>query len=268
MSFATIDHAAGLLADLRLKLGGFAVIDELPPQCRPETLFDAYEVQSRVRELLSRRHPGRQIGRTIDCISSVMQGYLKVPHPCAGTLYENTTYRDHAVLQADRYARFGLNCEIGVELSSDLTERRDLYTAETVAPAVGSVMTVIGIVEHRFRDFRQTRLTSLVADDFLSAGCVLGAPVKAQDVADLQTLIGSLTLDGRVTAASSYGAAAPMPVLSALAWLAQHCIGLGEPLQAGQIVTLGSIVKPVYPKPGQRIEAAFDGLPPASIEVT
>ncbi len=267
MSFASIDHAAGLLADLRLKLGGFAVIDDLPHTCRPQTLFEGYHVQRRVRELLSRRRPGRQVGWLIGCATPVMQRDLKIPHLCAGTHYETTTYRHHALLQAERLARFGLGCEIAIELKEDLPPRRETYSAASVAPAVGAIMTAIGIFEHRFSDFRRISVTSLVADDFFSAGCVLGDPVAVDRVGDLTDLTGGFTVDGRSEGASGYGSDPRITPLTALAWLADHCIGLGEPLYAGQTITLGSVTKIIYPKPGHHIEASLGDLPPASVHV-
>lgn len=267
MSFATIDHAAGLLADLRLKMGGFAVIDDLPQSCRPTSLFEGYDVQRRVRELLARRRPGHQIGWSIGCATPVMQRFLKIPHPCAGTLYENTSYRHHAVLQAERFARFGLTCEIAVQLCADLSVRPQLYSQHSVAPAIGTMMSAMGIIEHRFSDFQGAGVNSLAADDFGSGGCILGEPVQARDIEDLSSLTGTIKVDGATVGNGGYRAVAIMSPLTALAWLADHCIGLGEPLRAGQIIMLGSVVDIIYPRTGQRIEAEFNGLPAASVEV-
>lgn len=267
MSFATVDHAAGLLADLRMRIGHDGTIDDLPPTCRPETLFEAYEIQTRVRELLSRRRPGKQVGWKIGCTTEVMQEYLQIPHPCAGTLYEHTLHRHHAVLQAEDYMTLGLECEIAVELSRDLPKRPTLYTREAVARAISGVMASIEIVEHRFRDFRTAATNSLVADDFFSAGCVVGEAVSLDEAGSMAGLSGGFSIDGAAPRSTGSGAEILTHPLTALAWLADHTAALGEMLKAGQIITLGSVVKTIYPQRGQRIEARFDRLPPVSIEV-
>ena len=41
----------------------------------------------------------------------------------------------------------------------------------------------------------------------------------------------------------------------------------GAPLRAGHIITLGSVVKTIYPAPGDRIEAVFEGLAPVRLTI-
>ncbi len=267
MSLANTDHAAGILADLRLKLPGAVPIDELPLSCRPQSLFEAYEIQNRLRELLAFRRPGKQVGWRIGCTTPVMRDYLKIPHPCAGTLYENTVFREHAVLQAENHYRLGVECEIAVQLSHDLPISGGPYRRETVQPAVGAVMATIGIVDQRFTDFRKASTPSLIADDFFAVGCVLGARIPFDEVGSLAALRGGVAIDGKAQEPVGSGIDVLGHPLTALAWLADNCAGLGMPLRAGQIVSLGSMVKTIYPKPGAQIETQFDQLPPASVSI-
>ena len=55
--------------------------------------------------------------------------------------------------------------------------------------------------------------------------------------------------------------------LNALAWLADHVAARGGRLEAGAVVTLGSVVKTIYPEAGTRIEAVFDHLSPVTLEI-
>lgn len=267
MSLANTEHAAGLLADLRVRVPGVQPIDELPLSCRPQTLFDAYEIQNRLRELLAFRRPGRQIGWKIGCTTPVMQDYLKIPHPCAGSLYENTTYQNHAVLQSEDYFQLGLECEIAIQLSADLPISGGPYRRDTVQHAIGSVMASIEIVDHRFTDFRKVSAPSLIADDFFSAGCVLSQPVPFDELGSLAAIRGGFVVDGKAAEHTGSGVEILGHPLTALAWLADNCAGIGLPLKAGQIVTLGSVVKTIYPTAGMQIETDFDQLPPASVGI-
>ncbi|MEM9139379.1 MAG: fumarylacetoacetate hydrolase family protein [Pseudomonadota bacterium] len=267
MSLANAEHAAGLLADLRVRAGQDAAIDDLPPVCQPATLLDGYVIQRRVRELLAHRAPGRQVGWKIGCTTKKIQDYLKIPHPCAGTLYQNRLHRGHVQIDAAQYFNLGLECEIAVRLSADLPAIEGHYTRETVAPAVADVMASIELIEHRYRDFSKVSAASLVADDVLSAGCVLGEAVPVDDLSDLATLRGGFSVDGALPGQTGRGAEVQGHPLAALAWLADLASRLNTPLRAGQVITLGSLIEVHYPKRGTTIEARIDRLPPVSVAV-
>jgi len=268
MTPEAIRSAAALLADLRLRAEGCdRPIDELPRSIRPKTLAEAYDLQDAVRARLAERGLGAQVGWKIGCTTPVMQKYLDIPHPCAGTLYRATTYRDEARVAADDFFRLGLECEIAVRLAADLPPRAGGHRAETVAPAVAGVMASIEIVDHRFVDFTTVSTPSLVADDFFSAGCVLGAPRPLAELGDLRSLTGGFAVDGAAPEKQGRGAAILGHPLKALAWLADHLAARGTRLRAGDAVTLGSVVKTIYPQAGMRIVAQFDRLPAVAIEI-
>ena len=262
-----IAEAAGLLAGLRPAGATREALEELPESCRPGTLDEAYAIQEALRPLLAAQGLGPPSGWKIGCTTPVMQDYLSIPHPCAGTLFEATTYAERAALRAADFLQLGLECEIAVRLGADIAARAEGHDLESVAPAVGEVMASVEIVEHRFRDFTLVSTPSLVADDFFSCGCVLGAAVAPGEAGDLAALRGGFHIDGAAAAQSGEGAAILGHPLTALAWLADHAAERGTPLRAGQVVTLGSVVKTIYPEAGRRIEARFEGLPAVEIAV-
>ena len=268
MTPAAIQAAAEVLAGLRLPAeGARAQLEDLPEDCRPRSLGEAYAIQEALRPLLEARGLGAPLGWKIGCTTPVMQSYLGIGHPCAGTLYRGSAYRDRAVLRVSDFFQLGLECEIAVRLAGDLGPWTGSHSRETVAGAIGGVMTSVEIVEHRFRDFAAVATPSLVADDFFSAGCVLGAERPPEALGDLATLSGGFGIDGEATAVTGAGAAILGHPLNALAWLADHVAARGGRLEAGALVTLGSVVKTIYPAAGTRIEAGFDRLPPVALEI-
>lgn len=263
-----IQAAAHVLADLRVRAEGRdAPLDDLPEACRPGTLDEAYEIQAALGPLLEARGLGPATGWKIGCTTPVMQDYLKIPHPCAGRLYRNSVYQGEAALTAGDVFQLGLECEVAVRLEADLPARRGGHDAGSVAPAVGGVMASVEIVEHRFRDFAAVATPSLVADDFFSVGCVLGAARPLAALGDLATLEGGFRIDGREPEQTGKGAAILGQPLAALAWLADHLAARGARLEAGQVVTLGSVVKTIYPVAGTCIEAVFDRLDPVTLRI-
>jgi 2-keto-4-pentenoate hydratase len=220
-----------------------------------------------LRAQLGKQGLGAQSGWKIGCTTPVMQDYLDIPHPCAGTLYDATTFEGHASLRAANYFQLGLECEIAVRLASDITPGNGDHTRKSVATAVGAVMTSVEIVEHRFRDFATAATPSLVADDFFSVGCVIGAPKSLEELGDLSALTGGFRINGATPESQGTGDAILGRPLNALAWLANHLSGRGNILHAGHIVTLGSVVKTIYPDPGTTIEAGFDRLAPVKLNI-
>lgn len=253
-----IDAAAKALADLRLRRGATPPIDDLPAAIRPRGVEEAYAVQAALRRRLAEAL-GPVAGWKIGCTSKVMQDYLGVDHPCMGTLFAGQIREGAARLEAASYRRLGLECEIAVRLGADLGPGAD------PAAAVAGVMCSVEIVEERFADFSACARESLIADDFFSMGCVLGAPVGIGALPDLATLRGGFRVNG-AAASEGTGAAILGHPLTALAWLAERRAAEGG-LKAGEVATLGSVVKTIYPVAGDRVEAWFDGLGGVTVEI-
>ena len=224
-------------------------------------------MQDVLRALLAKRGLGAPCGWKIGCTTAVMQAYLDIPHPCAGTLYRNSVSSGETRWKAADYFKLGLECEIAVRMAADFDARTAEGDSGALAAAVGEVMASIELIEHRFRDFSTVPPPSLVADDFFSVGCVLGTPCRLADAGDLGTISGSFWVDGEPASEQGVGAAILGHPLDALMWLARHLASRGTTLHAGEIVTLGSVVKTIYPEAGARIEARFDRLPPVLLRV-
>lgn len=252
------EAAADYLARLRLREGMAPPIDDLPADVRPRDLTEAYAVQSALRTRLAPRL-GAVAGWKIGCTSRVMQDYLGVDHPCMGTLFAGQLRHGAATLRAADYRKLGLECEIAVRMAADVGPGED------PAAAVGAVMCSVEIVEERFADFAVCAKESLVADDFFSMGCVLGEARALADLPDLRTLRGGFAVNGE-DIATGLGAAIYGDPLDALRWLAEARAPEGG-LRAGEVATLGSVVKTIYPRAGDRVEARFEGLGVVNIEV-
>ncbi|MEM1297846.1 MAG: fumarylacetoacetate hydrolase family protein [Pseudomonadota bacterium] len=267
MNLDQIERAAAMLADMRARSYPMEPLEDLPENIRPPDLMAAYGVQARLRELLAERSPGPQMGWKIGCTTPVMQEYLKIPHPCAGTLYRGSIQREVGTLVSSDYMVLGLECEIAVQLARDLPQKTSTYETEDMHDAVAGVMASVEVVEHRFRDFLTASTPSLVADDFFSAGCIVGRPVPPDVAGDLRTLRGGFSVGGKRPTETGAGVEILGNPLTALAWLAEQAAQLGTPLEEGQVVTLGSVVKTIYPEPGTRIEARFTRLPTVKVDV-
>lgn len=253
-----IAQAATALANLRLRRNGARPpLDDLPAQIRPRNIAEAYDVQAELAGMLVPTL-GPVAGWKIGCTTDVMRRYLNVDQPCAGAMFEREIRHGAAQLRANDYRKLGLECEIAVRLA------QDMGAGDDPAQAIGAVMCSVEIVEERFTDFAHTATETLVADNFFGAGCVLGEDVAPGP--DFTSLRGGFSVNGNAPEFIGEGAAIMGDPLAALIWLAKQRASRGG-LKAGQVVTLGSVVKTIYPSVGDVVVASFEGLPGVRLEI-
>ena len=227
-------------------------------------LDTAYAVQDRLHALLEPDF-GPVAGHKIGCTTQVMQDYLKIDHPCAGKVLAKTVHARHGAVLRSSLVRPGVECEIAVRLGADMPARDGGYDRGTAAAAVDAAMASIELVDERWADFTKRPTSSLVADDFFNAACILGPEVRT-DIDALDRLSGWMTINGD-SIGEGTGADILGHPLDALAWLATARADQGQPLKAGEFVTLGSIVKTVWVEAGDRIEMEIGGLGGAVLDI-
>jgi 2-keto-4-pentenoate hydratase len=270
MTPEAVTTAARLLADLRLGRGrdiDRRQLEDLPLACRPGSIEQAYRIQDEMRAMLAADGLGAAVGWKIGCTTSVMQTYLEIPHPCAGTLYRETVGHEPATLDTNAFFQLGLECELAVRVGETVPARRKGYERVTIAPYVETIMTSVEVVDHRFRDFGAVAAPSLIADDFFSFGCITGDEIAIGSVHNVAALQGGFCIDGAPPEQTGRGAEILGHPLVALAWLANHLLARGTSLQRGELVTLGSVVKTVYPTRSTTVQAVFDTLAPVTVHV-
>jgi 2-keto-4-pentenoate hydratase len=257
-------QAATLLLDQRLSL---RPITDLPEAIRPQTEGEGYALQRVLNGLLTVAGMGRQVGHKIGCTTPVMQQFLNIPNPCAGTVFEKTVLHRKARVPRSGFVRLGVECEIAVELARDLAPQGTPIDRESAARAVGAVMASIELVDERYENFRTLGVPTLIADDFFDSGCVLGDPVRDWRALDLARLSGATCVNG-IEVGRGTGALVMGHPLEALAWLANSRAKHGlEPLKAGEFVTLGSVVETKWLDAGDEVRVEIEGLGELTLSV-
>ncbi len=256
-----MDEAAAALFEVRT---GHVPIHELPMPLRPRTLGEAYDVQERLSARLQSAGFGAEVGFKIGCTTAVMQAYLEVDHPCAGTLLANTVQFERGRFPRSDLCRPGVECEIAVEIGEDILTDVDL-DASSVASYVRAARASIELVDDRWTRFAEVSTPTLVADHFFNAGCVLGAPAHVAPET-LDAVEGAMSING-VSVGTGKGEDILGHPLAALAWLANHRRLRGAPLRAGQLVSLGSMVKTSWIEAGDTVEIEVSGLGGCSLRI-
>lgn len=237
----------------RRRFGGF------PDQLRPRNEDEAYAIQHRLHQLLTAAGCGTLAGWKIGCTTAIMQSYLSISHPAAGGIFLSTVHHEDAELAHHCYQRPGVECELAVRLARDLPAKNGPPGRNAIASAIGSAMAAIEIVDDRYIDHRALDPYTLIADDFFAAGCVLGVEHSQLSAKELPAASARMLIDEREVG-RGVGTDILGDPLEALAWLAERRQRSGRPLQAGELVLLGSLVEVTWTQPGQVVIVENDAF--------
>lgn len=252
--------AAEVLARQRLSLSPI----DLDIALRPGDEAAAYALQAETNDLIAQKL-GALVGHKIGCTTPVMQKFLGIGNPCAGRVFAQTVFGAHAEIARPHYRKLGVECEIVVEIGTDIEPGRDDYTPQTLLPHVGAVMAGIEIVDDRYADYRTLGTPTLIADNFFNAGCALGVPVTQWRAFDLAALAGHMRINGNEVGRGT-GAMVMGHPLAALAWLANQ--RSAEGLRRGEFVFLGSLVETKWLNAGDVVVIEIARLGQVSLTVT
>jgi 2-keto-4-pentenoate hydratase len=137
-----------------------------------------------------------------------------------------------------------------------------------VAGAVAALMPGFEIVDDRYGGILEMPASTLIADDFCNAGCILGAEVADWRALDLEAIEGVMTVnasDGASDVRSGRGRDVLGHPLEALAYVANHLNACGKTARAGEIVMLGSLVKTAWLDAGDSAAGEIKGLGKVSL---
>ena len=262
MDNPSVTIAVSALLQNRLKPQPFP---GLPDACRPANLTEAYDLQEALNVALTDAGLGNVVGHKVGCTSRVMQEYMKISHPCSGSIFQHSVYKSPVSLSSNLFNNVGIECEIAVRLSKDCPPSGEPYTLSSVFERVKSCMSAIEIVDNRYEDFRTLDLETMVSDDFFQAACVLGKEITDWQNINLADVTGRAIVN-EVEVETGQGSDILGHPFEALAWLANHKIARKNYLRSGEIVLLGSVVRTQWLSPGDKARIEIDELETISVE--
>ena len=258
------DHIARmLLAEHHQRLAFHRLIGEE----RPANLTEAYETQEAFCRLLQKDGAGEVAGYKIALTSKAMQEMVGVDQPLSGAVFSNRVHRSPCSLRHGDYQHLGVECELAVRLGGALPRESGPHDRDSVAAAVAEILPAFELVEDRRADYAQIDAESLVADNAWNAGVVLGEAVTDWQGFDFVESGGALRINGKAHSEGKAGHALGHP-LEALAWLATALNERGGQLEAGMLVMTGSIVRTVFPEPGDELRYSLEGCGEIALTLT
>ncbi len=250
-----IAQAARIVARHRLN---HSLLPALSQEWGPASVEDGYRVQLQAHDILA-PSLGNVVGHKIGATNAAIQQKLGVHHPCAGGVFANTVWPSGVALRVSDFVRPGLECEIAFRFGRDVVPRAMPYAREDLLAAIDACMISMEIVDNRHVDLAHIHIPTLIADDTLDAGVILGKPVEDHRNLDFARLTGSIRRDGseisRATASNVMG-----DPLNAMIWIANTYSSQGRTLKRGEFVSTGSIADLIWVKAGEHYEIEVEKL--------
>lgn len=252
MTPSEINKAAGLLANARIHNH---IVDSIPLGIRPQTLTDAYAIQSRLVELIGLETGGWFCG----CTNKSIQKMLGLFEPYYGRLLKGFIFESGVVLKAEDYPPMILECEFGFKLNQDLPSRKEPYTRSEIERAILSVHPTIEVVAGHLKNWPEQDVYSVIADNGTDGALVYGKGLRKWSDLNLRDTIVQLSVNDEIVRTGT-GAHVLGDPIDALVWLINARARDGDGLKKGDIHNTGTATDIIWVKPGDKASAKFSGL--------
>ncbi|GGF41222.1 hypothetical protein GCM10011611_54550 [Aliidongia dinghuensis] len=247
MSFPAADAAAAWLAD-RHRSGRQETA--LPPELRPTTIDEGYDIQDQLVALLDDRVAGWKLGVG----SPKQRAETGAGGSIAGRVLAQRCYQPSGTIRLPDPAPVTVEFEIAYVLGRDI--RPDDEPGEAMGAIVETRVT-FELVRSRFVDRRAVGWPSFAADNAAFEALVVGEPVDGTDLAELAASAVVL-VDGVEQARRLTGDDATDPV-QAYADFVALARRRSMVLPEGSIISTGTVTRPFNITGAVRIEAQYLG---------
>ena len=236
-------------------------IDRRPIDAGTDSLATARCLRDAFVAELERTH-GPTVGYKVALTGRALRERLGIADPLYGYLLRDMLLRDGARVSADYAARPLVEPDLLIVLRDG-----EIDGSETPLQLAGHVAEVRPFVE--LADLLLAAELPITAANVtaVNAGARLGVMGKALPVEspkDLERALSRLRVelvssDGEVLSAGGPDPDGPH-LLEWLGWLARNLAEEGRTLNAGDIISLGSLGPAIEPRPGLQLEARYHGL--------
>jgi 2-keto-4-pentenoate hydratase len=220
---------------------------------QPSSAADASPPADYAAAMRVQRDVTRALGATV---AGWKLGFSPDGVPVAGPLYADLVRPGGAnVRLPDR--GFIVEIELAFRLARDLP--RKPYTRDDVLDAIDEALIGIELVAGRRGEPPAVPYLAFLADNIGNAGYVTGESTRRFAALDLKALPLRFTVDGEVVQEGRGGHPQGDPVEPLRAYASQPNDELGG-LRKGQVITTGSLTKPLRIGRAASIDASLDGV--------
>jgi 2-keto-4-pentenoate hydratase len=258
----TVESTARASFEMRRRRERYRPLDAA---VRAAPIEDAYRIQDALHRILTDSGRGTIAGWKIALTSKAMQQMTGVDQPAAGAIFSSVVLHSPARVDVTAYHHLGVEFEVAVRLAEGLPASGESWTRASVAGRVAACVPAFELVEDGDADYKTLDAFTLIAQNTWNGGVVLGAPVGDWRTVDLETAVTRCWVNDEPGGQGKTGDALGHP-LEAVAWLANLLNRRGRALERDMIVMTGSSITTKFPKPGDRVRFAIEGLGEVTLE--
>lgn len=230
---------------------------DIPVELRPQTEADGYAMQAAVHDRMVAAG-ARLEGYKVGCTSAAGQAAYGLKEPIYSGIFDTTRSGTLAAALARPMIAPAVECEIAFTVGTDLDGSAADISDREIMEACSACHLACEIVDNRYGDPHALGVPTLLADDFLHAGFVMGPEIAGWRELSFENLGAEVVADGTSYRGNSADVLKP---LESMAWLVRKLGRQGLRLHAGQIVLTGTIVPPVRVASTPReVSLSIDGL--------
>ena len=240
-------------------------IENIPANCYPNSVDDAYAVQDMVVAQLCKQNTSTPCGYKLACTNKPIMDLLGVDGPFSGRLLTHSMHKSGVDLAAESFSRRVVEPEFVFIIGQDVPLTDLIYDATSIKPYIDGFHPCIEIVDHRYANFTSVGGNALIAENAIHGCCILGEPDNdSWKLLNLENQEVTLNVNQSQKETGTGKNVLGSP-LNALAWLANHLQNRNRQLAAGDIVTTGTATNVYYAEPGDELCADFGTLGTVSL---
>ena len=171
-----IKKAADILYNSRINLKR---IKELPKECIPKSLEEAYAIQDELtKRYLSTNQKTSLIGKKIGCTNKAAQIQINVKESFFGNMVSDNISKSNSIIYSDKYFNPFVEPEFSFVMKNELDFSKAPYNADEVYKFISAVLPSIELVDSRYEDWTSIGVNNLIADNAVHAHWVFGTEIS------------------------------------------------------------------------------------------
>ena len=236
---------------------------QLPGACTPTTAADGMAIQAVLNAEMGMVQGGWKVGFT----SAELLEKAGDIGPMLGAMPKELIRTSPATFSLGDFTRPIIEFEIGYRMAADLPTRETAYTEAEVLAAVDSAIIGIEIADPHFEDVFAQPIPSLIADNGVAGGFIVGPDIPDWRDRDLADIAIEAFADGeKVADGTPHDSRCDAAWV--LTWTANQVAFYGDGLKAGDYITTGAAAPPAPPGGAREWQGRFAGIGDVTVRFT
>ena len=252
-----VNKAAEILYNSRINLKR---IKELPKDCIPESIKEAYDIQDElVKKYISVDKNTLLIGKKIGCTNKDARIQLNIKESFFGNMFSNNISKSNCIINSEEYFSPFVEPEFSFVMKNEMDISKAPYNSEIVYESISAVLPSIELVDSRFEDWTIIGVNNLIADNAVHAHWIYGDEIKNLNLFNFNNHSVDLFINEKLIDKGNSSNVMGNPINS-LTWLINNLALTGKSLPKNFYISTGTCTPAIPIEKGDKVMADFGKL--------